>query len=68
MKATELAEKQKNQIDDTQGVEFDGIINVTNSGFENSDLDMQPSSENLKKKNQKRSLFTDWFKSAYVAD
>ena len=64
----ELAEKQKNQIDDTQGVEFDGIINVTNSGFENSDLDMQPSSENLKKKNQKRSLFTDWFKSAYVAD
>ena len=52
MKATELAEKQKNQIDDTQGVEFDGIINVTNSGFENSDLDMQPSSENLKKKNQ----------------
>tara|TARA_B110000305_G_C19299973_1_gene568644 strand:+ start:735 stop:941 length:207 start_codon:yes stop_codon:yes gene_type:complete len=68
MKATELADKQKNQIDDTQGVEFDGIINVTNSGFENSDLDMQPSSENLKKKNQKRSLFTDWFKSAYVAD
>ena len=68
MKATDLAEKQKNLIDDTQGVEFDGIINVTNSGFENSDLDMQPSSENLKKKNQKRSLFTDWFKSAHVAD
>ena len=68
MKATDLAEKQKNCIDDTQGVEYDGIINVTNSGLENSDLDMLPSSENLKKKNEKKSQFTDWLKSAHVAD
>ena len=51
MKATEMAEKQENfnLIDLTNGAAQDGIINVTSSAFENSELDLQPSSENLKK-------------------
>ena len=63
MKATDLADKQKNMVDMTQGASMDAIINVTGGeAFENSELDISQTSG--KRRNTKRSIFSDWFKTA----